>query len=172
MSFEAERHFARRNRTSRALPSPLVGDWLLGGLRYRFNADGGYALIAVMGYTITNDAELTLGEEAYARSSGATGLRGTWRRAFSGGEQLDLTFGPYGYYGYRWSDGVAGGGHFTDEGSTIALVETRAWVACLGNTITLTGADGSVETGMFDVVGDTLSVVIGGVTSTYARLPF
>jgi hypothetical protein len=164
--------YAPRDNKSRSVSPQLVGDWDCGGLRYRFNYDGTYSVVAVLPYAIVENHTLQFPRESYERMSGTAGLEGTWRQCFPSGEELDLTFGPFGFYSFQWNDGYSGGGYYSDEGAVLSIVEVRALVECSGCSVVFTMQDGTVENGTFHVVGSTLELTTPHGVFTYTRVPF
>jgi YD repeat-containing protein len=166
-----KRH-ASRYTTQHLIPQQLLGDWNSDGWRWRFNYDGSYSLVIEEHYSIENDQILHLTHESYRRLTGTTGVVGTWRTSFDGGDWLDLTFGPYGFYAYEWNDGFVGGGYYSATDSEIIIVEHRARVSCSGNTIAFT-FDGQTESGTFTVEDNILTIQFSDQRIVeYTKLPF
>lgn len=164
--------FAPRKKSPLTVDPILIGDWLNQGLRFRFSYDGSLSVVIIAPYSIAGGQVLSFESESYIRQSGSQGLQGTWRKVFDTGETLDLTFGPYGFYSFVWNDGFCGGHFYSEDGTTLSIVETRSFFDCIGNRIRFTSIDGTVMDNTYQVVGDTLSLTTPEGVFTYTRIPF
>ncbi len=154
----------------RTIPTALAGDWEHAGARYRFGHDGTYSSVEVGPYTILNNQLHFLGE-TLDRIGGNAGLVGIWRSSYPDGTYFDATFGPYGFYSYVWSDGIAGGGYYWHDHATLAQVEHRALVDCQDSDIAFTLTDGTIEAGTFAISCDVLTISFASGIVSYRRVP-
>lgn len=160
-----------RRQPSHGLPLDIAGDWSIGNYRYRFCQPGDYSVFDLGHYSITNSGQtLEWQGMTWTRTAGVSGVEGNWTTKVKPGLSEDITLGPYGYYSYRWSDGLTGGGSYTYDATTIAVVELRAYVACHGSKITFTGANGITEVGVFTLAGRNLNITFPSGTVSYTKI--
>jgi len=154
------------------IPKQLLGDWLGMGREIRFNNDGYFSWIITAQYSIVNNNVLLLKNDTFERRSGTTGLNGTWRTTFPGGEWLDFTFARYNFYALEWNDGSIGGGYYSVNLNELTLIERRGSFSCSENTITFIYLDGNPYKAEYSILGDTLTIQFPSETHVYTKIPF
>jgi len=152
----------------------LVGDWkhLEDGryLKDRYHKDG--KLAAIQDYQLKYKGNDTIdnGFELLIRQSGKTGIVGSWKTTFSGGEWLIYYYNSDGSYKYEWNDGSRGNGYYTNSGSGMRVVEYRGKYECKNDSLKILGENGFKRAGKFSIVDTTLTVVYKDTTIIYTRL--